>query len=219
MKKPAVLLGLDVISCNLPFLHARAIADVLRLHGIIVDPKDIVKRFPDRSSGHIFEMLVQKARMQPRGKRDPDVLRQEKWKLMETLPADDICLIPSSIAFIRRMYKEGNPLAIVSAAPQAFIKLVLQAGEVSGFFSETVSVDDVGKRKSEPDVVLRAATLLGYEPANCVVIEHRESGMIGAKSAGARCFAFVERSTHVDVTVDGIVSDLRHWEPPRALAA
>ena len=57
-----------------------------------------------------------------------------------------------------------------------------------------VTVDDVERGKPAPDPYLRAAELLGVDPARCLVVEDAPAGVQAAKSAGAMVLAL--RTTH-----------------------
>ena len=57
-----------------------------------------------------------------------------------------------------------------------------------------VTVDDIEKGKPAPDPYLRAAELLGVDPARCLVVEDAPAGVQAAKSAGATVLAL--RTTH-----------------------
>mgnify|MGYP001823509867 CR=1 FL=1 len=57
-----------------------------------------------------------------------------------------------------------------------------------------VTVDDVEHGKPAPDPYLRAAELLGMDPAACLVVEDAPAGVQAAKSAGATVLAL--RTTH-----------------------
>ena len=57
-----------------------------------------------------------------------------------------------------------------------------------------VTVDDIENGKPAPDPYLRAAELLGVDPARCLVIEDAPAGVQAAKSAGAIVLAL--RTTH-----------------------
>lgn len=52
-----------------------------------------------------------------------------------------------------------------------------------------VSSDDVARAKPEPDIFLRAAELLGIDPADCLVVEDAPLGVVAAKRAGCTVLA------------------------------
>ncbi len=60
--------------------------------------------------------------------------------------------------------------------------------------AELVTVDDVEHGKPAPDPYLRAAELLGFDPARCLVIEDAPAGVQAAKAAGATVLSL--RTTH-----------------------
>ncbi len=57
-----------------------------------------------------------------------------------------------------------------------------------------VTVDDIEHGKPAPDPYLRAAELLGADPARCLVVEDAPAGVTAAKAAGATVLSL--RTTH-----------------------
>jgi sugar-phosphatase len=57
-----------------------------------------------------------------------------------------------------------------------------------------VAVDDIVRGKPAPDPYLRAAELLGHDPADCLVVEDAPAGIASGKAAGATVLAV--GSTH-----------------------
>lgn len=220
MTRFALLFGLDTIASNLQRLHAEAVSEILREYRIEITPERIIAEYPDKSSRFIFETEVEKAR-----KRhcvpNPTALRDQKWLRMATLSEKNVCAIPGSVALIRRMHTQNVPLAITTAAPRSFAELVLRASGVRPCFRVIASVHDreVARPKPHPDVFARAAQLLGMEPRDCIAIEHRPSGMHGAKAAGMCCAAFVQDPSMAIASADWVLSDLSAWDPLAALTA
>lgn len=52
-----------------------------------------------------------------------------------------------------------------------------------------VSADDVARGKPHPEGYLRAAALLGVDPARCLAVEDAPAGIAAARAAGARTVA------------------------------
>lgn len=64
--------------------------------------------------------------------------------------------------------------------------------------------DDVKRKKPDPEIYTLAATRLGIDPANCVVIEDSLVGLKAAKAAQMRCVITYTASTHaVDFYEEG----------------
>jgi beta-phosphoglucomutase len=76
-----------------------------------------------------------------------------------------------------------------------------------GYFSAIVSSDDVKNTKPFPEPYLKGATLLGFRPAECLVIENAPMGIRAAKKAGMKVVAITTTLTkdylhEADIIVD-----------------
>ena len=61
-------------------------------------------------------------------------------------------------------------------------------------FDELVSPDHVGGvGKPDPRIYLHTADLLKVNPADCVVLEDAENGVVAAKKAGMKCIAVLDK--------------------------
>jgi HAD superfamily hydrolase (TIGR01509 family) len=97
-------------------------------------------------------------------------------------------LLPGAREAVERLAARW-PLAIASSSNREVIDLVLEAGDLGGFFKATVSSEEVGAGKPAPDVYLEAARRLGAEPESCAAIEDSHNGIRSAKAAGMRVIA------------------------------
>ena len=81
------------------------------------------------------------------------------------------------------------PMAIATGSSRMVIEKTLKAVEISDWFDEVVSADDVAEGKPAPDIFLRAAKLLGVDPARCLVLEDAPAGILAAQRAGMQVIA------------------------------
>ncbi len=102
-----------------------------------------------------------------------------------------------SVVGIARREKGRRKMAIASGGWKRVVKESLAVIGVEDWFDAIVGADDVEHGKPAPDVFLRAAELIGVEPAACVVYEDGELGFEAAKRAGME------------------VIDVRPWYLPR----
>jgi HAD superfamily hydrolase (TIGR01509 family) len=65
----------------------------------------------------------------------------------------------------------------------------------NGYFKAIVTSDDVKHTKPYPEPYLRGATLLGYRPAQCLVVENAPMGVESAKKAGMKVVAITTTMT------------------------
>jgi len=98
-----------------------------------------------------------------------------------TLPSPVIAGAPEAV----RRIAASRPVAIASSSHRRVIEAAIDALDLHDAFGAIVSSDDVRRGKPEPDVYLRAATLLGVPAARCVVVEDSLNGVKAAKAAGA----------------------------------
>jgi HAD superfamily hydrolase (TIGR01509 family) len=89
--------------------------------------------------------------------------------------------------FVRDLANRGLPLAAVSSARPATIDFLLEELGLKALFPVVVDRTLVARGKPAPDIYLLAASLLGVNPARCVVFEDSLDGVRGAKAAGMKC--------------------------------
>jgi beta-phosphoglucomutase family hydrolase len=116
--------------------------------------------------------------------------------------------LPGVMEWLRQLKDIGVHQAIASSAPQANIDVLVDELEIRDFFEVLISGYDM-PGKPNPDVFLRAATLMGIKPKSCIVIEDAIAGVRAAKNAGMRCVAVTTtNSAHLLDDADIIVSGL-----------
>jgi len=101
------------------------------------------------------------------------------------------CWLPGAAELLDRLWAAG-PLphppatALVTSAWHAFTDPLLEAAlaDRRGSFDAVVCGDDVAHPKPAPDPYLRAASLLGVAPSDCLVIEDSPTGVASAEAAG-----------------------------------
>ncbi|CAM3513859.1 MULTISPECIES: HAD family hydrolase [Saccharibacillus] len=120
--------------------------------------------------------------------------------------------IPGIRELLAELRRGGIPRAIASSSPRVFIEAVLDKFGLQGEFDFVVSSEEVPRGKPSPDVYLRAAELLGADPARCVVLEDARHGIAAAKAAGMACIGYVNpNSGNQDLTqADLIVDEIGH---------
>ena len=81
------------------------------------------------------------------------------------------------------------PMAVASGGSRMVVEKTLNVVGISDWFDEVVTADDVVEGKPAPDVFLKAAKLLGVDPAKCLVLEDAPSGILAAQRAGMQVIA------------------------------
>lgn len=97
-------------------------------------------------------------------------------------------LFPGAKQLLTELDAAGVPAALVSASSRRIVDASL-ASIGADHFRFTVSGDDVTQGKPNPEPYLKAARLLGVDPARCAVIEDSPNGSASAAAAGCRVVA------------------------------
>ncbi|GAA1956175.1 HAD family phosphatase [Catenulispora subtropica] len=101
---------------------------------------------------------------------------------------DGVPMMPGAKELLVALESAGIPLALVSASSRRIVDACLPAIGAD-HFRFTVSGDDVARGKPNPDPYLKAAQLLGVDPAACVVLEDSPTGTAAGHAAGCRVVA------------------------------
>lgn len=138
------------------------------------------------------------------------------------LEEDGIAAYPGSLAFLDTVVAEGLEVAVVSSSKNA--EVVLRAAGLRDRF-EVVMDGVVAARegiagKPAPDTYVEAARLLGYTPAECVVVEDAHSGVEAGRQGAFGLVLGVDRGigaqTLIDAGADIVVDDLEELVTPLA---
>lgn len=81
------------------------------------------------------------------------------------------------------------PLGLASSSTRSLIDAVLDQSGLAACFRATVSSEEVGRGKPEPDVYLEALARLRVEPAEAVAVEDSAAGIRAAAAAGMHVIA------------------------------
>lgn len=97
------------------------------------------------------------------------------------------------------------PKAVATNAEPENVEFVLQRAGLRDYFRVVVDGHQVSRPKPDPEIYLRAASLLGIPPANCIVLEDSHTGVAAAKAAGMRVIGV--GTTYVNLPGADIMTD------------
>ena len=193
-----------VLVCSMP-LHVTAWEQYLHSMGLSVD--DLESRMHGKRNTELVWDLI--------GEQVPEQVAIEhgaaKERLFrELLGAGDLqsFQVQGVGAFLER-YREV-PKAIGSNAEQANIDFILDRCGMRRYFDIAVNGLMVDRPKPFPDIYLRCARELGFEPANCIVFEDSPTGAEAGLAAGMRVVGVETTPT----TFVGIDLQIRDFEDP-----
>jgi HAD superfamily hydrolase (TIGR01509 family) len=96
--------------------------------------------------------------------------------------------MPGAKELLSSLSISGTPLALVSASPRVIVDAALSHVHPTPF-KVTISSDDVKETKPNPEGYLKAASTLGLDIRNCLILEDSATGVKAARASGARVIA------------------------------
>lgn len=198
---------------NQPFPHC-LLSDC---DGVIVDSEKIADEIMLETLRGVFKSDALEAHMADMfGRRVLDIIRLLEERLcVDLTPQTRACMQMDidarvgreapGMSDVRRVYEAlGLPVAIVSnSAPQRLQVSVCRAGLLDLVGANIFSGDEVALPKPAPDVYLKAAQVMGFAPAQCLVIEDSVTGVTAARAAGMCVIGFLGgshiRTNHADM--------------------
>lgn len=113
----------------------------------------------------------------------------KRRELFYSLANSDLKLLKGAEEIIKGLKEKGYLLAIATGGhTKEKTKLIISALGLYKYFDLLVSSDDVENGKPDPDIYLYAASLLGVNPSNCLVLEDAINGVLSGKRAKMRVF-------------------------------
>ena len=71
-----------------------------------------------------------------------------------------------------------------------------------------VTADQLGRGKPDPEGFLRAASALGVDPSQCLVVEDAPAGLAAGRAAGCSLLALTTTTVAAELSADAFVSSL-----------
>jgi len=127
-------------------------------------------------------------------------LSVEKEKRYQDGYRPHLALLNGLADFLKKARSANILMAIGSAAIPINIDFIIDGLNIRDYFAAIVSADDVKTSKPDPETFLRAASLLGVLPKNCIVFEDAPKGVEAALNAGMNCIVLT--TTHLKAEFD-----------------
>lgn len=122
---------------------------------------------------------------------DEDILKYslEKEALYRKIYRPFIKPVNGLLKLLETLKNKNIPMAIATSGIQPNIDFMFGHIPIEKYFKAVVNSSHIKKGKPDPEIYLKAASLLGVLPKNCLVFEDAVVGINSAKAAGMKVIA------------------------------
>lgn len=113
-----------------------------------------------------------------------DIDQAVRWKYERYYEHMDKITPIEAVLAIARQWRGKLPMAVATGSARPGVERTLAIIGASDWFDAVVSADDVTHSKPHPETFLRAAELIGVDPADCLAFEDADPGIASAQAAG-----------------------------------
>jgi HAD superfamily hydrolase (TIGR01509 family) len=185
MNVTTVLFDLDGVLLETEYFQWQGWVEVLKPLKVELTKNDYFN-YAGKTGSIVEAELVKNFKLDvPKG----SLLEKKEKLLMEWFSTKQLKLMPYAKEAIEHFINNGYKIALASSGPRDEVILKLKRSGLLHFFKVIVSRDDVKRGKPYPDIYLAAAKKVGSQPAECVVFEDTEYGVLAGKAAGMTCVA------------------------------
>lgn len=209
------------------------VAFLFDMDGVIVDSnpwhKIALKQFCSKYGHNLSEQQLRE-RIYGRTNRDwitnvfgtlePGRLRayaDEKEALFRELYENDIRPVEGLQDFLDKLDRYGIARAIATSAPRANVDFTLLKTGLSAYFPVVLDESFVVNGKPDPEIYLKTAAALGFDPSRCIVIEDSLSGVTAGRRAGCKVIGITTTHTPEELAAADLVIDNFSGQDPREL--
>lgn len=193
----AFIFDMDGVIIDSEPLHFEVDIQVMKDFGAAITQEQLEK-YVGMTNPEMWKLIREEYQLQRTVSEIIDYQLSNKIKILTAREMEPIDGIRELLADLKA---SGIPVGIASSSPPVFIQAVLDKFGLLDAFNCIVSGEEVDRGKPAPDVYLKAAELLGVEPASCMVLEDARHGIAAAKAAGMQCIGFVNpNSGNQDLT-------------------
>ena len=182
----AIIFDCDGVLVDSEKLALEVELEVLAGLGLTFERDDYVLRFMGPSTDAFHAAIDEEARRRLGRSIFAEVRGSERLRQVMIEQLREVPGAQKAISALRQ------PKAIASSGSRVGLERKLkQTGLWALFAPHVYSADHVANAKPAPDLFLLAATALGAEPRDCLVLEDSVNGVVGAKAAGMTVWGFL----------------------------
>ena len=199
----AVLFDMDGVIVDSNPYHKTALREFCEKHGYSLSEEALREKIYGRTNRDWIRNVF--------GALPEEIIKKyadEKEAIYRRHFEHDIKAVNGLPAFLELLQKQNISRAIATSAPRVNVDFTLSKTNLADFFPVILDESFVRNGKPDPEIYLKTAAALGYDPKDCIVIEDSLSGIEAGQRAGAKVIAITTTHTHSELShADLIISD------------
>ncbi|MDN5212561.1 HAD family phosphatase [Fulvivirgaceae bacterium BMA12] len=203
MKDFAVIFDMDGVLIDSNPYHKKALIQFCQSHGYNLTEEELKARIYGRTNKDWITNLFNGEVTGEELKRYAD----EKEALFRQLYEGFVEPVTGLETFLQMLESQDITRAIATSAPRANVDFTLQQTGMGKFFTTILDDSNVEHGKPDPEIYLKTASAIHYDPENCVVIEDSLSGVMSAKQAGAKVIGITTTHSKDELSSTDLVID------------
>jgi len=197
-------------------------AFIFDMDGVLVDSnpthKIALQQFCEKHGYHLTDQQLRE-KIYGRTNRDwllnlfgdlsDEIIREyaeEKEALFRELYTD-IKPVDGLLPFLDKLNLHRIPRAIATSAPRANVDFTLLHTRTGHYFPTILDDSFVSQGKPHPEIYLKSAAALQFDPAHCVVFEDSLAGVKAGKAAGCKVVGITTTHTPDELAETDLVID------------
>lgn len=181
----AAIFDLDGTLINNNHYHLLAWQKYLHINGISITEEEYNAHFNGRTNKDVIQYIYKEP-------LTPEAINRyalEKEALYRELYEAHIKPIDGLIDFLAALHRHDILMAIATSGIQVNIDFMFSHIPIKQYFPVVVNSSHISKGKPDPEIYLKAASLLNIPAENCLVFEDAIVGILSARSAGMQVVA------------------------------
>lgn len=136
----------------------------------------------------------------------------EKEALYREIYQPYIQPVPGLMELLEIFSNKNIPMAIATSGIQPNIDFMFGHIPIKKYFKTVVNSSHITKGKPDPEIYLKAASILNVPPKNCLVFEDAVVGIKSAKAAGMKVIAIATTQPKEELSIADMIIDDYEFE-------
>lgn len=182
----ALVFDMDGVIIDSEPIHTKINVDILNDEGVTPNQSEFFE-FTGVRDEEMWETLIKRHNMT---KTVEELMDMQRVYKKQRFTGENVKPVDGITTLLSHAKKKGLRIALSTSSPLYFARYILESLEVIKFFDVLATADDVSKGKPDPEIYLKAASMLGVLPEECMAIEDASLGIQSAKGAAMKCIGF-----------------------------